>query len=192
MKIVNFFALLVVCLSLVNARAQTESEESSSVRSSSDQRPEMPNLFFRKEQRRVLEAVRQGVVEEEDFDIDEFVPVVIIEDALPEEIEEETRQRGEDLSIDAYIVNRNTGSKVLWVNGKQIDLQEDSEYLTSRGIVVNADDVEGVADSLRIENGVVKADDAFSNAKFEAKVGQVIGAVGGVEESLPVVIVKSR
>ena len=47
------------------------------------QRPQMPGLFLTVEQRRILEALRQGVLNEQNLREDRFVPVVLREEALP-------------------------------------------------------------------------------------------------------------
>ena len=48
--------------------------------------PSNAGLFLTVEQRRILEALRQGVLNEQNLREDRFVPVVLREEALPEEV----------------------------------------------------------------------------------------------------------
>ena len=172
--------------------AQAEAEAAAvEAESQGADRPDMPPLFFRVEQRRVLEAVRQGIVTNEDFEIEEFAPVLIQEDPiLPLETAAEplvNRERSQQYSFDAYIVNHSTGKTKLWLNGQEIDADEDAEGLERRGLT---GDEEG--ENLRIKDGNLAGSDHFNGSKFRARVGQIIDVNGAVEETLPVIRINKR
>ncbi len=188
MKIINYLLFIGFMVMPVYAQSVENSEESNATETSA-QRPSMPDLFFRKEQRRVLEVVREGIVVEDDFDIEEFVPVVIIEEQLEPEEEEliRARARGADIYFDSYIVNRSNGKSILWINGKALRVDEDRDVLSRQGIEL-AQGEEG--SSIALENGVLKGRDAYSNSKFRVNVGQIIGVDGSVDETLPIIVKK--
>lgn len=153
------------------------------------QRPEMPVLFFRGEQRRVLEAVRQGVVEEDDFDIEEFVPVVIIEDALPQAEGEVQRRRARQIYIDAYIVNKSTGQNTFWFNGRRLTYEGSRELLEQEGIFLEGLDapvdedvvVEGL-ENLQSSTAALPADGA-SGGSADGSADSSSGAVGDLVDA---------
>ena len=157
------------------------------------QRPDMPVLFFRGEQRRVLEAVRQGVVEQEDFEIEEFVPVIIEEEIeeeeiiIPEVVEEIRRERDANYLLDAYVVNRSSGKGIFWLNGRQLEAEEDARFLSREGLV---GETEG--EDVEVRDGVLHGADLFLGTRFRVKVGQVLGINGAVEETLPVVRIHKK
>lgn len=159
------------------------------------QRPDMPALFFRGEQRRVLEAVRQGVVAQEDFEIEEFVPVIIeeeVEDEIfipveEEAVEEIRRSRDTDYTLDAYVFNRSSGKGFFWLNGRRIEGEKDAAFLAREGMV---GDMEG--EQVEVRDGVLYGGDLFLGTRFRIKVGQMLGANGLVEETLPVIRVHKK
>ena len=188
----KFFVLVAIMLPIpLYAQSTSDPEE---VVNGQQSRPEMPGLFFHKEQRRVLEAVRQGVVQEQDFDIEEFVPVVILEEILPEEIEQivvgdlpQRQQRAQAYNFDAYVLNRKNGNAMLWLNGKRIDIEKDTDLLARQGIIVQSEE-----EDFGIKNGIFYGSDVYNSSNFEIKVGQSIGIDGGVEERLPVININKR
>jgi len=98
-------------------------QETSATGSSAD-KPEMPILFFTKEQRRVLEAVRRGVVQKEDLEIEsgEFVPVVLLEETIGNEVEQRQTRRGKEIKVNALIRNHSTGRVLRSKWGKSLML----------------------------------------------------------------------
>lgn len=148
-------------------------------------RPGMPDLFFRQEQRRVLEAVRHGLVDQGYFnEVKELAPVIIPQRTIPEVFieEEEELVRSDDLRVDAMIYNRAKGTSHIWINNQLIN-PEDQYMLENKGLVIE-DSGDG--------RSYISGSDSFSRSKFQVKVGQVIRVDGRIEESLPVVEVQGK
>ena len=156
-------------------------QETAVVVSTEANNPEMPALFFTKEQRRVLEAVRRGVVQKEDLEIDSgnFVPVVLLEETLADVDDRQQINRKNEIQINALIRNRTTGKSRVWLNGEQVEIDGDNDLLRADGLVVNSQGVNSAA---------ISGNDEFSNSRFEAKVGQIINIDGKIDESLPVIL----
>ena len=91
------------------------------------QRPQMPGLFLTVEQRRILEALRQGVLNEQNLREDRFVPVVLREEALPEEVIK--LERSEDVKVEALVKHKKSGKTILWMNDRYYDLDKDKTLL---------------------------------------------------------------
>lgn len=196
----NLLSLFAVMMALsVSSYAQSTDDEAATEQTDDTQsatddaeqrRPSMPNLFFRQEQRRVLEAVRQGVVQEQDFEVQGFVPVVILEEVLDADLpveEQVVLTRDQSVRFDAYIVSHKTGKTVLWVNGQPLKLEDDLDVLYRDGVAVG--EVEG-EEVEAFSNGVLQGDDNYSRSGFKMRVGQVLSTDGFVEETLPIVIKK--
>ena len=181
-------AALLLALSPAPALAQTEAD----ALQEEEQRPQMGALFYSVEERRILEAIRQGVVEEEELEFTEdILPVVVVQEALPEE-DEKPRERSQPLKVDAMIIRRSTGDASVWVSegGKLVKFQVNPETggrlggkaMEARaGVLVEQEDisVDGV-------QGV----DVFNNRRFRLRVGQILGTRGELDESYPIVIRK--
>lgn len=165
------------------AVAQVEEEE---------QRPQMGALFYTVEERRILEAIRQGVVEEEELEFsEEVVPAVVVQEVLPE-VDEAPRERPNPIKVEAMIIRRSTGDASIWVReaGKIGELKVSAESenrlggqaLENRaGIVVEKRDI-----SVDGMQGV----DVFNNRRFRLQVGQILGTRGELDDSYPIVIRK--
>lgn len=156
------------------------------------ERPEMPGLFFRQEQRRILEAVRQGIVGENDFEIEEVAPIVSIEEVLPDPVLEDEglfarRQRGSAVNFDAYLINRKSGKGVIWMNGSALSIEEDAALLERQGFAPLVD-----KETLSVEGGFLEGADAYSESNFQVKVGQTIDVDGRIEENLPVIRINKK
>ena len=181
-------AALLLALSPASALAQTESD----TLQEEEQRPQMGALFYSVEERRILEAIRQGVVEEEELEFTEdILPVVVVQEALPEE-DEKPRERSQPLKVDAMIIRRSTGDASVWVSegGKLVKFQVNPET----GGRLGGKAMEARA-GVRVEQGDISVDgvqgvDVFNNRRFRLRVGQILGTRGELDESYPIVIRK--
>ena len=181
-------AALLLALSPAPALAQTESD----ALQEEEQRPQMGALFYSVEERRILEAIRQGVVEEEELEFTEdILPVVVVQEALPEE-DEKPRERSQPLKVDAMIIRRSTGDASVWVSegGKLVKFQVNPET----GGRLGGKAMEARAGVL-VEQGDISVDgvqgvDVFNNRRFRLRVGQILGTRGELDESYPIVIRK--
>ena len=148
--------------------------------------PVMPGLFFTAEQRRILEAVRRGVVRKEDLEIadENLVPVVLLEESLGGIVEQERRiVRKREIKIDAFIRSRSTGKARVWLNGKEIEIGDDNDLLQASGLVITNEDV---------GRSFLAGSDEFNGSRFEARVGQIINVDGRIDEGLPVVLKRTN
>ena len=155
-----------------------------------EQGPPMGALFFTAEERRILEAIRQGVVEEEELEFTEdILPVVVIQEALPDE--DEIQERSGPLQVDWLIVRRSTGDAVVRIGNKEYRTDEEAQdgvlgglQLQRQGVVIERGDING---------NILRGVDTFNNRRFELKIGQILGANGQLNEgdSYPVVIRKT-
>ena len=181
-------AALLLAFSPASALAQTESD----TLQEEEQRPQMGALFYSVEERRILEAIRQGVVEEEELEFTEdILPVVVVQEALPEE-DEKPRERSQPLKVDAMIIRRSTGDASVWVSegGKLVKFQVNPET----GGRLGGKAMEARAGVL-VEQGDISVDgvqgvDVFNNRRFRLRVGQILGTRGELDESYPIVIRK--
>ena len=181
-------AALMLALSPAPALAQTEAD----ALQEEEQRPQMGALFYSVEERRILEAIRQGVVEEEELEFTEdILPVVVVQEALPEE-DEKPRERSQPLKVDAMIIRRSTGDASVWVSegGKLVKFQVNPET----GGRLGGKAMEARAGVL-VEQGDISVDgvqgvDVFNNRRFRLRVGQILGTRGELDESYPIVIRK--
>jgi hypothetical protein len=152
--------------------------------------PTMPRLFYTKEQRRVLEAVRQEVIDVEDvIDEDQFLSLEVEEDALDlavvtnESSPEAAPRRGALVRINGYIRKKGEeGKSVFWINSEMIS-QEEKDVLLRRG---------GLDIAFDAKDGVIEGNDQYNKSEFSVKVGQVITPEGFVDETLPVVVRKTK
>jgi hypothetical protein len=143
------------------------------------ERPNMPRLFFNPAQRRILEAIRQGVVEDDALQVPEIDLIVFTEEGLPDPQQEgEVRTRQVNLKIDSLIRNRSNGKTYLRVNNELLDVEKDSDVLSNQGIVLTLE----VDDPYSLGGS-----DEYSDSDFRLKLGQIIGTRGEIEESLPVI-----
>ena len=149
--------------------------------------PEMQRLFFTAEQRRVLEALRQGLVESELLEDDEFVPVVLREEAfIADEEEEVIVERGDEALRFTGMVRRNSDGKAfIWINGGEpLDVGEEAEYLDKvRNLVLTEEQT--------IHEGITGID-KFTRRRFKVLIGQSISTDGQVREDLPVVEINKK
>lgn len=149
-----------------------------------EERPDMPILFFTKEQRRILEAVRQGVVASDTFEAEGFIPLVVIEETLPEESQfvEPVRKERSGFSVDALVRNRKTGKDYFWIGGRIVDVEKDADLLGEDGFIIGEDDVNA--------DNAIQGIDEYEGTRFEVKVGQSVTKDGYIDEGLPVVVVR--
>ena len=144
--------------------------------------PDMQVLFLTTEQRRVLEAVRQELVDVDVLESEDFVPVVLREQALGSE-EELFPDRIQPLNIDAIIKRHSDSKSFVFINGQLYDVEKDKRFLEKiNKLVVSNQDVDGSA---------IEGVDKNSKRKFRISVGQTITNRGDVLERLPVIIVKN-
>lgn len=183
MKKTIFLLPVIVALIFSTATAQ----ETSAVNDSADaENPVMPGLFFTAEQRRILEAVRRGVVRKEDLEIadENLVPVVLLEESLGGVVEQEKRiVRQKEIKINAFIRSRSTGKARVWLNGSEIEIGDDDDLLQANGLIITNEDV---------GKSFLTGSDEFNGSRFEAKVGQIINIDGRIDEELPVVLKRSN
>lgn len=151
---------------------------------------DMLRLFFTSEQRRILEAVRQGLLKDEDLDrVQEIATAALMEFEAETSGEEqleigefldfdvpEVRERGRsvNLAVDGFIRVGDRNSTLL-VNGQ---MMEADELYNMQGIEVNR--FRGDSD------GSVLAVDMVSRKRIVLKPGQTISTSGSVEENLAV------
>lgn len=189
-NIVKKAAALLAALALFPAAPVFAQSEEAPVAVEEEQRPQMGALFYTVEERRILEAIRQGVVEEQELEFnEEILPVVVVQEALPEE--DEIRERAKPLRVDAMIIRRSTGEASIWMHedGKIVEFQIDREtdrlggkvLETRAGVVVDRDDIGA---------GGLEGIDLFNNRRFRLQVGQILGTRGELNDSYPIVIRK--
>ena len=162
---------------------QSEAEE--------DQRQQMGAFFYTVEERRILEAIRQGVVEEEELEFNEDIqPIVVIQEVLPEE--DEIRVRSQPLKVDAMIIRRATGDASIWVTegGKALEFRVSAETENRLGGKVLETRAGVVVDKENISVDGLEGVDTFNNRRFRLQVGQVLGVRGELDDSYPIVIRK--
>ncbi|MGI9307111.1 MAG: hypothetical protein ACR2P5_07405 [Gammaproteobacteria bacterium] len=145
-------------------------------------RPVMPRLFFSNEQRRILEVVRQEFITEAALEFEEFVPFVLAQQELVEEVED-VFLRNEDFRVDALVRNRKTGAGAMWLNSDQYGFEDVSGALNREGLTEIAPELDGTS---------IVGIDIFNNSRFVVKVGQKLIKDGEVDETYPVVIVKRK
>ena len=192
-KLSALAAAILLALSPAASVLAQEEDAAAAVPAASDQRPQMGALFYTVEERRILEAIRQGVVEEEELEFTEdILPVVVVQEALPDENEEIIRERSQPLKMDAMIIRRKTGDASVWMNegGKVVEFQvnaENDDRLGGKVLPVRA----GVlVDKGDISAGGVVGVDVFNNRRFRLQVGQILGTRGELDDSYPIVIRK--
>ena len=192
-KLSALAAAILLALSPAASVLAQEEDAAAAVPAAGDQRPQMGALFYTVEERRILEAIRQGVVEEEELEFTEdILPVVVVQEALPDENEEIIRERSQPLKIDAMIIRRKTGDASVWMNegGKVVEFQvnaENDDRLGGKVLPVRA----GVlVDKGDISAGGVVGVDVFNNRRFRLQVGQILGTRGELDDSYPIVIRK--
>ena len=189
-KIVKKAAALLAAMALFPAAPVFAQNEGAPAAGDEEQRPQMGALFYTVEERRILEAIRQGVVEEQELEFnEEILPVVVVQEALPEE--DEIRERAKPLRVDAMIIRRSTGEASIWMHedGKVVEFQIDREtdrlggkvLETRAGVVVERDDIGA---------GGLEGIDLFNNRRFRLQVGQILGTRGELNDSYPIVIRK--
>ena len=136
------------------------------------QRPQMPGLFLTVEQRRILEALRQGVLNEQNLREDRFVPVVLREEALPEEVINLSVRRM--FKVEALVKHKKSGKTILWMNDRYYDLDKDKTLLER-------------LDFLKIETSDARSGlagyDNISKSRFNIKVGQSINKEGAIKRN---------
>ena len=185
-------ALLVAALLAAPAGpAWAQNEQGAAIAAEEEQRPQMGALFYTVEERRILEAIRQGVVEEEELEFtEEILPVVVVQEALPEE--DEIRERAKPLKVDAMIIRRATGDASVWVNegGKILEFQVNPQTGDRLGGKVLETNAGVVVDKAQISADGLEGIDLFNNRRFRLQVGQILGTRGGLDDSYPIVIRK--
>lgn len=173
--------------SLEDATIATDDPETDAEVQAVIERPDMPGLFFREEQRRVLEAVRQGVVNNNDFVIEEFSPVLIEDPVVPVEERQNLGVRSQEYYFDAYIVNRSTGKTTFWLNRQELNSEKDADALRREGLTGLEE-----GELIQVTDGVLSAGDVYNKSNFRLKIGQIVGTNGTVEETLPVIKIKKK
>ena len=156
-----------------------------------DQRPQMGAFFYTVEERRILEAIRQGVVEEEELEFNEDIqPIVVIQEVLPED--EKIRERAKPLKVDAMIIRRSTGDASVWVNegGDLLEFQVNAKTENRLGGKVLETRAGVVVDKENVSADGLEGVDTFNNRRFRLQVGQVLGTRGELDDSYPIVIRK--
>ena len=156
-----------------------------------DQRPQMGAFFYTVEERRILEAIRQGVVEEEELEFNEDIqPIVVIQEVLPDE--EKIRVRAKPLKVDAMIIRRATGDASVWVNegGELLQFQVNAKTENRLGGKVLETRAGVVVDKENVSVDGLVGVDTFNNRRFHLQVGQILGTRGELDDSYPIVIRK--
>lgn len=179
----------VLSSSLVYAQSDTSEQENNQSEGSSLSKPEMANLFLRPDQRKILEGIRLGVVEEQEVSEVIFSPIVFVEDAAPETLPDAIQKRTKEYTVDAIIFNRSKGKTSAIIGGSLFDLDQPISELTRSGIAINnKDSKDNKEPNSRF---VLEGKDGYSKSGFEIKVGQSLGVDGRVNEKLPVVVRKN-
>ena len=192
-KLSALAAAILLALSPAAPVLAQEEEDAAATPAAGDQRPQMGALFYTVEERRILEAIRQGVVEEEELEFTEdILPVVVVQEALPDENEEVIRERSKPLKIDAMIIRRKTGDASVWINegGEVVEFQVNSESDDRLGGKVLPTRAGVLVDKGDISAGGVLGVDVFNNRRFRLQVGQILGTRGELDDSYPIVIRK--
>lgn len=152
---------------------------------------DMLRLFFTSEQRRILEAVRQGLLKDEALDrVQEIATAALMEfesetQGVGEELEigefldfdnPQVRERGRstDVTVDGFIRIGDRNSTLL-VNGR---MMEAPDLLNAQGIEVNRFKSD--------TKGSLIAVDMVSKQRIVLKPGQTISTSGSVRENLAV------
>ena len=192
-KLSALAAAILLALSPAAPVLAQEEDAAAAAPAAADQRPQMGALFYTVEERRILEAIRQGVVEEEELEFTEdILPVVVVQETLPDENEQIIRERSKPLKVDAMIIRRKTGDASVWINegGEVVEFQvnpENDDRLGGKVLPVRA----GVlVDKSDISAGGVVGVDVFNNRRFRLQVGQILGTRGELDDSYPIVIRK--
>ena len=192
-KLSALAAAILLALSPAAPALAQEEDAAAAAPAAADQRPQMGALFYTVEERRILEAIRQGVVEEEELEFTEdILPVVVVQETLPDENEQVIRERSKPLKVDAMIIRRKTGDASVWINegGEVVEFQvnpENGDRLGGKVLPVRA----GVlVDKSDISAGGVVGVDVFNNRRFRLQVGQILGTRGELDDSYPIVIRK--
>ena len=192
-KLSALAAAILLALSPAAPVWAQEEDAAPAAPAAADQRPQMGALFYTVEERRILEAIRQGVVEEEELEFTEdILPVVVVQETLPDENEQVIRERSKPMKVDAMIIRRKTGDASVWINegGEILEFQVNPEndnrlggkaLPTRAGVLVNKEDISA--------GGVVGVD-VFNNRRFRLQVGQILGTRGELDDSYPIVIRK--
>ena len=186
-------AILLALAPAAPAFAQEETDAAESAPAAVDQRPQMGALFYTVEERRILEAIRQGVVEEEELEFTEdILPVVVVQEALPDENENIIRERSKPLQVDAMIIRRSTGDASVWINegGELLEFQVNPENENRLGGKVLETRAGVLVEKDGISVGGVQGVDVFNNRRFRLQVGQILGTRGELDDSYPIVIRK--
>lgn len=187
-----FLLALLVAASVVGtagmAYAQSaESDAAANFSAAPAPRPDMPPLFFAPEQRKILDALREGAVDTDVYIPEEIATPDIISDDIARFITgfvEGQSVRGENISIGSIFRSKKTGKLLVWINGEIIDVESEREFLENHGLeIIDGEDGSGA---------VLRGTDNFSNTTFELQVGQSIGIDGNIEENLPVIIRRSK
>ncbi|MDM5146813.1 hypothetical protein NQX30_00205 [Candidatus Persebacteraceae bacterium Df01] len=182
-RFIIFFGCAIVNYSCF---AQNVSDEKQGVNAGIkiDSAPNMPALFFTAEQRRILEAIRQGAVAEESLQLDEFIPLILVEEIFSTVNEAPEQGRTEDIRVNAFIYNNNKKQAVLWLNGESYTSQEQNDFFSRENI--------SEVSVLKSGTGEIVGIDHANNSKFVVKVGQKLSSDGGVDETYPVILVKKK
>ncbi len=135
-------------------------------------------IFFENDQRRILEGIRQGIIDTAvasgpiDFEpieipTPEFVPIELpLTDELTGEV-----VRPQDIRVGGYLRNHRTGGLRFTV-GSSVITERDTEYLSSLGLKVVSD-----------ADGRIRVFDALTEQSHPIARGSIIRRRGGVDES---------
>lgn len=132
-------------------------------------------LFFETDQRRILEGIRQGIIDTDIGDDVLIQPITVPEVqferlSIIDEVTGE-RVRPADLTLDGYILNRNTGNIRFSFNGSSS--AANNESIAPLGLKVDLVDA---------ENGKkLRVIDALSQSAHPISRGNFINAHGGVD-----------
>ena len=143
-------------------------------------REEMGRIFFTNQERKILEAVRKGLISEvTDVEINESLAAPFIvpsASVFPFSSEDEGPLRGEDIFVNGFIKSNRTNKTTVWFNGKVVrGLTEEIAY---EGIVL---------DTEKSGSALISGVDHYEQQRVEFKVGQIVSREGAVLETLPVV-----
>ena len=176
-------AAVSAVLLLSPAWGQSAANDGGEEKASEDFRPEMPRLFYTSEQRRVLEAVRQDVISEENFEEDTFTPLILKQEQI--DLTPTQKVRNDPVVFDSFIRNRKTGKGLWWGKGEehQFSSSADDDLSRQQGILRFAPSKDG--------DGSIVGIDKFNKTRFILKVGQQLLPDGEISETYPVVLKKN-
>ncbi len=135
-------------------------------------------IFFENDQRRILEGIRQGIIDTSvasgpiDFEPIEIpTPEFVLSEQFFADVLTGEIIRPEDIRVGGYMRNHRTGGLRFTV-GSSVITERDTEYLTSLGLKVVSD-----------ADGRIRIIDALTEQSHPIARGSIIRQRGGVDES---------